>query len=67
MQNNTAAQGGGISATSSQLTIASTKFINNSAGSGGTSGYALYSDNGQVTLGIDNVYDPPELSLSISK
>jgi hypothetical protein len=67
LQNNTAAKGGGIAALKSQLTIASTNFTNNTASGDSTTGYAIYSSEGQVTLGVHNTYDPPDKAQAISR
>lgn len=67
LQNNTAVRGGAISALTSQTSISGSKFINNSASAAGATGAALFSDGGQVTLGIGNIYTPLQAALAISK
>jgi hypothetical protein len=62
-----AAKGGGIAALTSQLTVASSRFVNNTASGDSTTGYAIFSAGGQVTLGVQNVYDPPEKAQAISR
>jgi hypothetical protein len=67
LQNNTAAKGGGVAALTSELTVASTNFTNNTASGDSTPGYAIFSAGGQVTLGVHNTYDPPDRAQAISR